>query len=53
MSDLFDESRRAGLERRIDEWLGTVHTQHPNVVSAQRAEGDELRWMVRLRGDAK
>jgi hypothetical protein len=53
MSDLFDEGRRAGLERRIDEWLGTVHTQHPNVVSAQRAEGDELRWMVRLRGDAK
>jgi len=53
MSDLFDDGRRAALERRIDEWLGTVHTQHPNVVTAQRAEGEESCWMLRLRGEAK
>jgi electron transfer flavoprotein alpha/beta subunit len=53
MSDLFDEGRRAGLERRIDEWLSTVHSQHPNVVAAQRATDEPGRWMVRLRGEAK
>jgi len=53
MSDLFDDGRRAALERRIDEWLGTVHTQHPNVVTAQRAEGEDSCWMLRLRGEAK
>jgi len=53
VSDLFDEGRRAGLERRIDEWLSTVHSQHPNVVAAQRATDEPGRWMVRLRGEAK
>ena len=53
MSDLFDEGRRAGLERRIDEWLSTVHSQHPNIVAAQRATDEPGRWMVRLRGEAK
>lgn len=53
MSDLFDEGRRAGLERRIDEWLSTAHSQHPNVVAAQRASDEPGRWMVRLRGEAK
>ena len=53
MSDLFDEGRRAGLERRIDEWLSTAHSQHPNVVAAQRAMDEPGRWMVRLRGEAK
>lgn len=53
MSDLFDEGRRAGLERRIDEWLSTAHSQHPNVVAAQRATDEPGRWMVRLRGEAK
>ena len=41
------------LERRIDEWLATVHTQHPNAVAAQRASDEPGRWMVRLRGDVK
>ncbi|MFM7047895.1 MAG: YbjN domain-containing protein [Actinomycetota bacterium] len=53
MSDLYDESARAGLERRIDEWLATVHTQHPNAVAAQRASDEAGRWMVRLRGEVK
>jgi hypothetical protein len=53
VSDLFDEGRRAGLERRIDEWLSTAHSQHPNVVAAQRATDEPGRWMVRLRGEAK
>lgn len=53
MSDLFDEGQRATLERRIDEWLATVHHQHPNTVSAGRANNEPDRWMVRLRGEAK
>ncbi len=53
MSDLFDEGQRATLERRIDEWLATVHNQHPNTVSAGRASEEPDRWMVRLRGEAK
>ncbi len=53
MSDLFNEGQRATLERRIDEWLATVHKQHPNTVAATRASDDPDRWMVRLRGEAK
>ena len=53
MSDLFDESRRATLERRIDEWLATVHHQHPNAVAAVKSPDDDHRWMVRLRGETK
>lgn len=53
MSDLFDDGRRVALERRIDEWLGSVRTQHANVVLAERATNEQGRWMVRLRGDAK
>ncbi|MFM7081090.1 MAG: YbjN domain-containing protein [Actinomycetota bacterium] len=53
MSDLFDDARRVGLERRIDEWLATVHAQHPNVVAAHRAPDETDRWMVRLRGEVK
>lgn len=53
MSDLFNEGQRATLERRIDEWLATVHTLHPNTVSAGRSSDEDNRWMVRLRGEAK
>ena len=53
MSDLFDDASRVGLERRIDEWLATVHSQHPNAVAAQRSAEESDRWMVRLRGEAK
>ena len=53
MSDLFDEGQRATLERRIDEWLATVHRAHPNTVAAERAMNENDRWMVRLRGEAK
>jgi hypothetical protein len=53
MSDLFDDASRVSLERRIDEWLATVHSQHPNAVAAQRSAEESDRWMVRLRGEAK
>lgn len=53
MSDLFDDGRRAALERRLDEWLATVRTQHPNVVAAERATDERDRWMVRLQGEVK
>jgi hypothetical protein len=53
MSDLFDDGRRAGLERRIDEWLASARTQQPNMIVAERAAAERDRWMVRLRGEAK
>ncbi len=53
MSNLFDEGERASFERRIDEWLATVHQSHPNTISAGRAPNESDRWMVRLRGDVK
>lgn len=53
MSDLFNDADLAMMERRIDEWLASVHHQHPNVVSTQRAADANRRWMVRLRGEAK
>jgi hypothetical protein len=53
MSDLFNDATRVGLERRIDEWLANVHSQHPNVVAAQRSAEESGRWMIRLHGEAK
>lgn len=53
MSELFDDVRRAALERRIDEWLGTIRATHPNVEVAQRALDEPGRWMIRLRGESK
>lgn len=53
MSDLFDDSSLARLERNIDEWLSTLRGTNTAIVAIDRAEGDEIRWYVRMRGEEK
>ena len=53
MSDLFDDSSLARLERNIDEWLSNLRGTNTAIVAIDRAEGDEIRWYVRMRGEEK
>ncbi len=59
MTDLFDDSALAILERRIDEWLAAFAASSGGVVAAidRAAPGDvpggEPRWYVRMRGEEK
>lgn len=52
MTDAYDDDALDGLEASIDEWLATLREWLP-VVAIDRAEGDERRWYVRLRGEDK
>lgn len=56
MSDLHDDESLAVLERRIDEWLGSMRTSNSAIVAIDRAEPEPMfraRWYVRMKGDAK
>ena len=53
MSDLFDDSALARLEPNIDEWLANLRGTNSAIVAIDRAEGDEIRWYVRMRGEEK
>lgn len=53
MSDLFDDSTLARLERNIDEWLANLRGSNTAIVAIDRADGDEIRWYVRMRGEEK
>jgi len=53
MTDVFDDGALAGLERRIDEWLAGFRASNEAIEAVDRGEGDELRWYVRMRGEAK
>lgn len=53
MSDLFDDSTLARLERNIDEWLANLRGSNTAIVAIDRAEGDEIRWYVRMCGEEK
>jgi len=53
VSDLFDDSSLARLERNIDEWLANLRGSNTAIVAIDRAEGDEIRWYVRMRGEEK
>jgi Putative bacterial sensory transduction regulator len=53
VSDLFDDSALARLERNIDEWLANLRGTNSAIVAIDRAEGDEIRWYVRMRGEEK
>jgi hypothetical protein len=53
VSDLFDDSSLTRLERNIDEWLANLRGSNTAIVAIDRAEGDEIRWYVRMRGEEK
>ncbi len=53
MTDLFDAAGVAAIEARIDAWLAAARTANPVIEAVDRAEGDERRWYVRMRGEEK
>lgn len=53
VSDLFDESAIARIERQIDEWLGRARASHVNILAVDRSDEDEFRWYVRMAGEEK
>ncbi len=53
MTDVFGDDRLAVLERQIDEWFARFRDDDPAIEAVDRGEGDELRWYVRMRGEAK
>ena len=53
MSELFDESALADLERSIDEWLDHIRRSNQAISAIDRGDGDEIRWYVRMRGEEK
>jgi hypothetical protein len=53
VSDLFDGAALARLEAQIDAWLAEFAGSHPAVRAVDRADGDEVRWYVRMAGEDK
>jgi len=53
VTDLHDDASLDELERQIDGWLSSISTSLPEIDDAERGEGDERRWYVRLRGEDK
>jgi hypothetical protein len=56
VSDLHDDESLAVLERRIDEWLGSLRSSNSAIVAIDRAEPEpafRARWYVRMKGESK
>ena len=53
MSELFDNSYLALLDRQITEWLSVMAERDGQIVAIDRGEYDEHRWYVRMRGEEK
>jgi hypothetical protein len=53
VSDLFDAAALARIEADIDSWLADFANSHPAVRAVDRADGDEVRWYVRMAGEDK
>jgi hypothetical protein len=53
VSDLYDAAAVARLEADIDGWLTEFAGAHPAVRAVDRADGDEVRWYVRMAGEDK
>lgn len=53
MTDLLDDGSLDALARQIDGWLVDLRRTNPVIEAVDRGEGDEPRWYVRMRGEAK
>ena len=52
MTDAYDSSELAVLERQIDEWLGVLAAENDRITAVDR-DSEAVRWYVRMRGDDK
>jgi hypothetical protein len=53
MTEAYDAGELAVLERRIDEWLAELALDDDHIAAIDRADGDIIRWFVRMRGEEK
>lgn len=53
MTNLYDNSSLAIIERQIDEWLAGFAVVNPAIVAIDHGDGDDTRWYVRMRGEEK
>ena len=53
MSDAHDDISVSALAAQIDGWLADMAAANTAIEAVDRAEGDEHRWYVRLRGEEK
>ncbi len=52
MTEAYEPSELAVLERRVDEWLAELAAADDRIVAIDR-DADAIRWYVRMRGDDK
>jgi hypothetical protein len=52
VTEAYEPSELAVLERRIDEWLAELAAADDRIVAIDR-DADAVRWYVRMRGDDK
>jgi hypothetical protein len=52
MTDAYDPTELAVLERQIDEWLGALAAENDRITAVDR-DAEAVRWYVRMRGDDK
>ena len=53
MSDAHDDITVSALAAQIDDWLADMAAANAAIEAVDRAEGDDHRWYVRLRGEEK
>ena len=53
MTDVFGADELSGLERKIDEWLAGFAATNDAIEAVDRGEAGDLRWYVRMKGEAK
>jgi Putative bacterial sensory transduction regulator len=53
VSELYDAAALARLAADIDGWLTAISRSSPVVRAVDRADGDDVRWFVRMAGEEK
>ncbi len=53
MSEVHDDTTVSALAAQIDGWLAEMAAANSAIEAVDRADGDEHRWYVRLRGEEK
>jgi hypothetical protein len=53
MTDVHDDASLADIEQQIDGWLQGFQAENDAIEAIDRGEGDDVRWYVRMRGEAK
>lgn len=53
MSDALGPAELRELERGVDSWLAELDAGYDHIVAVERVGDDEMRWLVRMRGEEK